>query len=188
MLGISSFVKRPSHTNYDGEDFDEEILYVLRRSFMTNIPWIFRTIIMVFVPVFAAPLLRTFTYQGQPVVSFAFISVLTFAWYLTTFGHAFAMFLNWFFNVYIITNKKIVDIDFHGLLYKNISEATLHNIEDVTSEIKGTLGVVFNIGDVYIQTAGEQREFDFELVDQPSKLRDIISDLVAQKRDYDRRN
>lgn len=194
MLGISSFVKRPKHTNYDGEDFDEEILYVLRRSILTNIPWLFSTVIMVILPFAVMPYLRTFKYMGQPVVSYAFISVLTFSWYLLTFGYMFSKFLNWFFNVYIITNKKIVDIDFHGLLYKNIAEATLSNIEDVTSEVMGTIGVVFNIGDVYIQTAGEKREFDFVLVDNPSKLRDIISDLVAQERGprfhkhYDRNN
>lgn len=182
MLGISSFVKNPKDTTYDGEDRDEEILYVLRRAFITNFTWITVTVILAFVPIFLDPYLRSFRYEGEPLVSLVFIFVLTVFWYIFTFGYAFVHFLNWYFNVYIITTKKIVDIDFHGLLYKNISEATLYNIEDVTSVVSGAVNVVFNIGDVFIQTAGERREFDFELVPNPSSVRDLISDLVAEKR------
>lgn len=98
------------------------------------------------------------------------------------FGFILQNFLNWFFNVYIITNKKIVDVDFHGILYKNISEAPLRNVEDVTSNVSGALEVIFNYGSVYVQTAGERREFEFENVSHPAKIRDIISDLVAKKK------
>jgi len=73
-------------------------------------------------------------------------------------------------------------MDFHGILFRNISEATLANVEDVTHTVSGTLQVVFNYGDVIVQTAGEQREFDFESVPSPARVQDIISDLVAQRR------
>jgi hypothetical protein len=73
-----------------------------------------------------------------------------------------------------------VDVDFHGILYKNISEAPLRNVEDVTSNISGALEVIFNYGSVFIQTSAEKREFEFENVKNPSKIRDIISDLVTE--------
>lgn len=182
MLGISSFQKNPKNTCYDGEDHDEKILYVVRQSTLTTIPWLFMVGVLAAIPLFLDPFLRSFRYNNQPLVNLAFLTVLTLFWWLFTFGFFLFNFLNWFFNVYIITNKKIVDIDFHGLIYKNISEATLFNIEDVTSVVKGAANMIFNIGDVYIQTAGEIREFDFMNVHNPSKLRDIISDLVAEKR------
>jgi len=105
---------------------------------------------------------------------------VTVLFYLFVFGFALQAFLNWFFNTYVITDKKIVDLDFQGVLYKNISEATLDNIEDITSTVKGTFGVVFNVGSVFIQTAAEKNEFEFENVDHPAKIRDIIADLVAE--------
>jgi len=37
---FSSFVKNPKKAHLDGEDRDEHILYVLRRSFITNLDWI----------------------------------------------------------------------------------------------------------------------------------------------------
>jgi len=71
-------------------------------------------------------------------------------------------------------------MDFHGLLYRNISQAPIRNIEDVTYNISGALKVIFNYGDVLIQTAGEKVEFEFEEVGNPSKVVDILSDLVSK--------
>lgn len=172
---FKSILEHPNGITYDGVDADEKILYVMRQSFITNIPWIFMVIVLSISPMFLLPTLPDF-------ISVSFRLVLVIFWYLVTFGFGFQRFLNWFFNVYIVSDKKIVDVDFHGIMYKNISEAPLRSIEDVTSTVKGFFGVIFNIGDVYIQTAAEQREFEFTNIDNPSKVRDLISDLVAKKR------
>ncbi|EKD99583.1 MAG: hypothetical protein ACD_22C00230G0007, partial [uncultured bacterium] len=39
---------------------------------------------------------------------------------------------------------------------------------------------LFNYGDVTIQTAAERREFDFASVPNPSRVADILSDLVKE--------
>jgi len=172
-----SFLENPKSITYHGEDSDEQILYVLRQSFILNIPWILGTLLLLLFPPLIFPLLPK--YIG---ISFKFSVVLF--WYLVLFGYAFQRFINWFFNVYIISDKKIVDVDFHGIMYKKISEATLDSVEDVTSTVKGLTGILFNIGHVYIQTAAENREFEFEGILNPSKVRDIISDLVAKKKQH----
>jgi hypothetical protein len=174
---LSSCVKDPNKTAYDGMDRDEKVLYVFRRSLITNIPWVSFTLVLVFFPFFAWPYV-----SGFLTLPINFEMVITLFWYLFVFGYAFHNFTLWFFNVYIVSSKKIIDIDFHGLLYKDISEATLDNIEDVTSVVKGTFGTIFNIGAVYVQTAGESREFEFTGVDRPAKIRDLIADLKADYR------
>ncbi|OGC68195.1 hypothetical protein A2415_02765 [candidate division WWE3 bacterium RIFOXYC1_FULL_39_7] len=184
MTALSSFIINPSNTLYDGEDHDEKILYVIRRSKITNLSWTLLAAIMLIIPTIADPFLRSLKFNGANLVSLKFLFIFTFSWYLATFGLAFFNFLNWFFNVYIITSKKIIDFDFFGLTYKNIAETTLENVEDVTSTISGPFHTIFNIGDVVIQTAGEKREFDFVEVDDPGRIRDIISDLVAAKRGH----
>lgn len=72
-----------------------------------------------------------------------------------------------------------MDFDFHGVIFKNIAETTLDNIEDVTSTVRGAFGIIFNIGEVKIQTAAEKPEFEFSHIDNPAAVRDIISDLVV---------
>lgn len=177
---LSSSIRKPYNTKFQGEDHDERIKYIFRRSFITNFGWIFITGVMLFTPSFMSILFASSLLQDTPSLSSRTSLILILFWYLVTFGFAFQNFINWFFNVYIITNKKIIDMDFHGMLSKNISEASLKNVEDVTSNVTGTLRIAFNFGHVYIQTSAKQREFDFVDVSNPSKVRDIVADLAME--------
>ena len=103
-------------------------------------------------------------------------------WYVFTFGYIFERFINWFFNIHIITDKRIVDMDFDHLLHRNITDAPMRNVEDITYTISGAIQTTFNFGDVSIQTAAEQRELEFHQVANPAKIQDILSDLVANYR------
>lgn len=179
---LSSFMKNPQKTWYDGADHDESITYVFRKSLLTLIPVAALCIGMVIATPYMAQALSKITIKNQIIFDDYLLGVTTLFWYLLTLGIFFENFALWFFNVYIITNKKVVDIDFDGLLYKNISETQLRNIEDVTSQVKGFFGMIFNVGNVYVQTAAEKREFEFTELDNPEEIRDIISDLAEIKK------
>jgi len=165
-----SILQKPEMTFY-GEDRGEKILYVFRRGIITNIGWFLTVTIMLF-----APSAINYTFSEMPI---KFIILVNAFWYLITCGIFFERFLNWFFNVYIITNKRIIDMDFDHLLHKNISEAPLRNVEDITYEAKGMFQTLFHLGDIYIQTAAEKREFTFENVANPRYVQDLLSDIVA---------
>jgi membrane protein YdbS with pleckstrin-like domain len=179
MAILSAFEKNPENICYFGEDTDEKILYLLRRSHITNIGWVILVGILIAAPLFFTPYLWNLQIDGHALLSPIYITILLASWYLMVTGFTLFKFFNWFFNVYLITNKKIVDFDFYGLTYKNIADTTLSNVEDVTAKISGPINMVFNIGDVFVQTAAENREFDFAQIDDPGRVRDIISDLIA---------
>ncbi len=179
-LLLSSFIKKPENAHYDGEDSDEKIVYLFRGSFLINLNWIFIATAMLIVPFVASLFYEQAQLAGTQTITPQFALILTIFWYLMIFGVSLHSFLLWFFNAYIVSDKKVVDIDFRGLLNKRISEAAIRNIEDVTSSVSGTANVIFNYGDVLIQTAGETREIEFENVSNPSKIRDIISDFVVE--------
>jgi membrane protein YdbS with pleckstrin-like domain len=186
MSAFSSIIRYPKGMDYDGKDADEKIVLVIRRSTITNLPWMLTAFIFAFVPFFVTPFLTSIKVEGVNVISLPFMGAITLFWYLFTFGYFFSCFTNWYFNILLISNKKIVDMDFHGITYKNISETMIENIEDVTSNISGPVGTIFNIGHIFIQTAGEKREFEFTDVANPSQIRDIISDLVASTKENQR--
>ena len=83
----------------------------------------------------------------------------------------------WFFNVYIVTTERVVDVDFYNLIYKKVSDADLIKIQDVSYNQGGVLRTLLNYGDVNIQTAGEVTNFDFEAVPQPDRVAKILQDL-----------
>ena len=59
------------------------------------------------------------------------------------------------------------------------SEARLNNIEDVSVSTPGFWSVFFNIGDLFVQTAAAETEFEIRQVPKPIKVQDVIMDLVT---------
>ena len=130
---------------------------------------------MVFVPLILRffPLLAflPFRYQMMAVI----------IWYLLTIAFIFEQFLGWLFNVNIITDERIVDIDFYSLLYKEVSDCKIDQIQDVTYKMGGVTRAMFNYGDVFIQTAAERPQFEFLAVPKPDRVAAILRDLVTEE-------
>lgn len=93
---------------------------------------------------------------------------------LYNIGFIFLVWMDWYLDVWILTEERIVDIEQMGLFGRNVAEFKLDRIQDVTVHAKGILETIFNYGDVRIQTAGEKEEFVFEQVPGPYAAKDII--------------
>ena len=180
-LLFRSFIKNPRGTSYQGRDQDESVILVVRKSLVTIYGWVITFILFLIIPLLLIPMLSDIGLEGHKLLGTSFLYCLTAFWYLFSFGFAFQSFLYWYFEVLLVTNKKVIDID-HACT--NISETTLRNIQDVTSKIHGNWGQVLNIGSIFIQTAAEREEFEFESVDNPSFVRDAISDLIAEQKGH----
>ena len=172
---LTAFAVRPFHIRYEAQEKDEKIVLFLRRHFFTNVGWIIATFCLALVPIFA---FSFFPFEFVPL-SFRFIGLI--AWYLLTFAFAFERFLSWFFNINIVTDRRIIDVNFPSILYKDISECKLDNIQDVSSKIGGFARSFLNYGDILIQTAGTLPELSFEAIPLPDKAAEIINDLIAEE-------
>lgn len=173
---LSSLCIYPKNTRFEAQDPQEEIILLLRPHAVTNLWWVILALAMCFVPVI---------WPVLPVVSLLpanYLLVVTLFWYELILAFAFEQFLMWFFSVNIVTDERIIDVDFYGLLFKNVSLAQLDRIEDVNYYQKGVLGAFFNFGDVLIQTAAEITEFTFNNVPQPERVMTVISGLIAQEK------
>ncbi len=86
-------------------------------------------------------------------------------------------FVDYYLDVDIVTNERVVDIEQNGFFHRTISELYLEQVEDVTAEVKGVLPTLFNFGNIYIQTAGERENFVFKSVPRPYETAKMIIDL-----------
>jgi hypothetical protein len=176
---LGQFIREPRGVHFDGQDNEEKILLFLRQHVIVNLKWVLITAALLFsVPLFNFLLGLGGTTLSE-LVPAKYYFVLRFFLALFTFGYFFENFLNWYFNSYIVTNKRVVDIDFYGIIHRRFSEAPLRNIEDITNSISGFGPVIFHYGDVSIQTAAEAREITFENVPDPDRVQDIVSDLIS---------
>lgn len=167
--------------HFSGQKDDEHILLVTRRHWFNILGSLFSVFFMILALIGGYALLPWLfpTFKNSD-----FQSLLLF------FGNFFAMviwiifFLIWidyYFDVWIVTNKRIVDVQQKGLFSREVSELELEKIQDITTEVLGVIPTFLNYGDVRIQTAGEKARFAFEEVPDPYAIKDLIMNLQKQQ-------
>ncbi len=67
----------------------------------------------------------------------------------------------YFENKLVITNKNITQVLQRGIFHRQVSQLSMANVEDVTSDQKGFFATLFHYGTLKIETAGEQANFHF---------------------------
>ncbi len=170
----SAFVARPRGVNFESQGDGEKIILLLRRHWITNLRWLAIALLLALAPFVLgqAPFMTGFPARFQ------FAALVS--WYLLVLAYVIQQALSWFFNVGIITNRRVVDIDFFSLIHKRISDADLDKIQDITFNISGALRTVFNYGTVFIQTAAEKPELSFENVPNPALVAKVLEKLTAK--------
>src|SRR3989304_3348716 len=156
---LAAFCYYPENIDFETKESKEKVVLLLRQHPITNVKWILIAILMILAPV----VLGAFPILSFLPSNFQFIAVLI--WYLVTTAFVIQSFLTWFFNVYIITDERIVDIDFYSLIYK----------------MGGVVRTLFNYGDVLIQTASEVPNFEFLAVPKPDQVAKILQDLRIEE-------
>jgi hypothetical protein len=177
---ISSTIVLPEKLEFETQNPNERVFIMLRKHLFTNLGWIVTSAISFLIPIVVLLLLNTSEvdiYGTFPFLKPSYVWCAVLIWYMLVITNGLMKFLDWYFNIYVITNERIIDFDFNPFAYHKISEAGLESIVDATQETIGFLPMLFNYGDVYIQTAGERREFDFLSVAHPAWVRDKIMDL-----------
>lgn len=76
----------------------------------------------------------------------------------------------------IITDKNLTQILQRGLFSRKVSELSMANVEDVTANQHGVFASIFGYGDLNVETAGEQNNFNFKFCPNPNKYGRIILD------------
>lgn len=178
---LSSYIFRPTGITFETQETQETILLFLRQHPITNLGWLLGTFVLMLLPWVLTPIIVGIRLipENMPKGYFVVIPLL---WYLGTVGYAFTNFLHWYYNVYIVTDERVVDIDWISLMYKQISSAQLDKIQDVTYKQGGILDSFFDYGNVLIQTAGTDPNFEFESVPKPAKVVQQINHIIELKR------
>lgn len=179
MKPFAMFAMRPAGLRFETQTDDETVELFLRQHPVVNILWIVLTIVFLFVPVVAIPfVLKHFPFEFSIPANYLLIGTLF--WYVAVFGFALSNFIHWFFNIYIVTNRRVIDIDFHYLLFKDFAEANLNRIQDLNYTTGGVLATVVDYGTVYVQTASEIPNIEFELVAHPQRIVTTIRSLMSK--------
>ncbi len=170
-----------SKVRFPGKHDEEQVLAVYHRHWFDLFIHLFLSVFLSVLLLGGFLIMPSFFPEiaGGPNAAFFFFlenSFLLFLWI--------TLFLIWidiYFDVWIITNERIVNIEQKDLFTRRVSELRFHTIQDVTSEVSGIIPSILDFGDVLVQTAGENPRFIFHNIPNPVGVKDLIMKLAERR-------
>ena len=167
---LHSYCVRPD-VHFGTQDDDEEILLLLRAHPIITLSWVINGLILLIILIVVNIVFQnSLTFPQLIMINFISVAmILSYYWFNL---------LSYLFNVCIITNKRIIDVDYHAVLYREVCETQYNKIEDVTSRSSGYFASLFDFGDIYIQTAGTNANIELLKTPKSVEVENIINDLI----------
>lgn len=92
---------------------------------------------------------------------------------------AFILWFNYYMDIWIITNVRIIDAEQKNLFHRETSEFLISRIQDITTETSGFVATLFHYGTLRVQTAGE-KGFEAKNIPNVDRVKDIILSEVRK--------
>lgn len=166
---------------------DEEVIIVLRKHIINNLPWMITTILLFILPLILYGALSLYDHfmnsdallQGGILSGFnqAYILPLVLFYLLLIVSYAYFKFVHWYFDIFIITNERYISIDFDILKGRTITEIPLTDIIDISEKVLGVFPTIFGYGNIEFKTTSEKLSI-VENVPQTVWIRDSLGDLI----------
>lgn len=172
-------------TTFPGQQSGEKIHLFLRRHWLSFLPSMLITLVMLLIPVFVFFGLKFF---GILLGEFKNLAILgTSCYLLFVLAFFITSFIDYYLDITIVTDSRLLDIEQKGLFNRDISEQSLLRVQDVTSKRKGIFQTFFNYGLVFIETAGEAPNFEMPNIPNPyevtQKILQLHEDLIKKQED-----
>lgn len=163
----------------------EELKYIFRADLVVLLPKIVILGILLAVP-WVLRYIFSLVAPGVLESERAFVAytLLRGSYLLFVFVFALTQFYDYYLDVWVVTNERIIDIQLKGLFARTTSEARLYRVQDVTAQMKGIGATIFDYGTVSVQTAGATGRFIFEQMPDPDTVVREISKLVEADRPF----
>ncbi len=107
--------------------------------------------------------------------------LFSFAYFLFIMLFLFISWINYYLDVWILTDERLIDIDQRSLFSRSISELNLEQVQNVKAETKGFLSTLLHFGDVNVETAGaEVGRFTFRSIPKPFEVEEKVLILAEE--------
>lgn len=160
---------------------NERILKVIHKHWFVLLGDIIFLIVALVLPVIFLAILSTvtldevFTFAGQPLFVGTFF---LFAWLLVMWMIGWKMWTTYYLDTIIITDKRVFDIDQHGLFSRESGSFRIDRIQNITVHQKGIIQTLLNFGSVQFETAGGNGEdFVAEYIGSPYEIKKLINQM-----------
>ncbi|MBW4061321.1 PH domain-containing protein [Candidatus Saccharibacteria bacterium] len=104
------------------------------------------------------------------ITSMVIIAAVLFAWFQKWVG--------WYYSVYIVTDRRVIEIKQRGFFRRSVNEWQLNNISNVNYDIGGFQAVIFGFGDIICKSY--LGDFSIKTVHHPADIHQQLLDAVRR--------
>jgi len=101
---------------------------------------------------------------------------------LVLWMYFFASWSDHWLDAWIVTNKRVIDIEQHGFFRRQVSSFPIDRIQDVTFKINGPIAMWLHFGDVRIQTASISDDLIMKQIPFPEDVKETIVQVIEAER------
>ena len=175
-----------SYNPFELKDFrdGERVVMLVRHHWFVLFREVFWLGILFIAPFFLIPIAFGISAQGGGLPSVPPGVVIFFAslWTLIIWHLLFARWTDYYYDIWIITNWRIIDIDQIGFFNRNVATLlTLDHIQDIETHVDGIVGTILNFGNIKVQTAAAKAEFLMSEIPNPVGIEKIIREAQEEK-------
>lgn len=189
FFSVSLFLPSNKMSNMIKFEEGEKIMKVVRKHYFVLLPAVFMLSVLAVAPYFLYAFF-TSTLFPIPASAAAQISLLVerwsvFAyslWLLVLWIIFFIEWTNYYLDLWVITDKRILDVEQHGFFNREVTSFRFEQIQDITVETKGLIETFFHFGTLHIETAGHDRDIIIKDAHNPEDARSLILNIQLQNK------
>ena len=155
----------------------EKIYLMLRAHWLIITGHIISTCVLILIPPTLFLLGQYFFKNIVPTDLRPIINLTVSAYYLFLLIYFYIGWLDYYLDVWIVTDERIINIVQDGMFQRTVSELNIYRVQDATAVSKGIIQTFFRYGDVLIQSAGTQNRFNFNRISDPYQVKKIIMEI-----------
>lgn len=153
---------------------EEHVLLIVRKHWFVLLVDILRVLIIGILPLIALAFIAPLT-NIHPALTALFTSM----WALVVWMMLFTEWTNYYLDVWIVTDKRVINIDQIHLFKRDIITLRIERVQDVKTQTHGFFATLLRFGNIEIQTAGAEAEASvIRGIPDPDQVRNVILEYV----------
>ncbi len=162
---------------FPGQKSKEKLIKTLRKNPLTLTKKIFKFFIFLAASIF----LMIYVSQLEILNSISnYINITALCGVIFSLSYGFYIWICWYYDVYILTSERIIEVEQKGLFSREVREIDLAKIQDATYSVSGVMSTVMEIGNVKIHSASGM-QVEMEGISKPGIVREVIIKLMEKK-------
>ena len=163
--------------DFEGQRSDEKLLFIFRRHIIAMRKGFYLLLIPLVITAIPPLIWQSNLELFLLPVGGLILGLLLFSYH----------FILWYFTVYIVTDQRLRQVTQKGFFGKDVIELRLSKIQNISYNIPGFTGEVFQFGTIVIQTI--VGDLVIHKVEHPdniyNKLQDAVTNAVERHEDYE---